>query len=116
MIGFKLYAVIDSVHELPVAYEVTRASCGEQPQLREMLTKLKHQDAQMTARCEHFSADQGYDGNEVYDTIRETLKARLINNNRDLWRAEKKDGNYDPEQSILRLLNGCKARSSWERP
>ena len=82
-LGYKLHAVTDTVHELPVVYEVTRASSSEQPQLREMLTKLIHNDAQVTARCENFSADRGYDGNEVYDTIRETLKARPIIDNRD---------------------------------
>ena len=104
--GFKLHLISDTVHELPVAYEVTRASCGEQPKLREMVAKLKQQDAELAQRCEQFSADQGYDGEAVYETIREALDARPIIDNRSLWRQEKQDGNYDPEQPILRMLNG----------
>ena len=103
--GYKLHAITDTVHELPVAYEVTVASRGEQPQLRAMLEKLRRQDSKIAARCEQFSADQGYDGDAVYEMIDRTLDARPIIDNRNLWRQEKQDGSYDPEQPILRLLN-----------
>lgn len=71
-----------------------------------MLVKFAHPDSELVARCEQFSADQGYNGYEVYETIAKTLDARPIIDNRNLWRQEKQDGNYDPEQLILRLLNG----------
>ena len=67
--GYKLHLIVDADYELPVAYRVTRASRGEQPQAHRLLDHLLQRHPALLGACEAFVGDKGYD-----DT---TLLARL---------------------------------------
>ncbi len=70
--GYKLHLVVDSTYEIPVAFEVTRASQSDQNQLLPLLEKISETDPELIERAEYISADRGYDSEknnrEVYDT------------------------------------------------
>ena len=59
--GYKLHLVVDANYELPVAWEVTRASASEIPQGKELIEGLKERHPGILGRCEHFTADKGLD-------------------------------------------------------
>ena len=104
--GYRFLVIADTVHELPVSYSIVPASFSEQPQLRRMLRELKEGDPGIAERCGEFCADRGLDGNRIYEIIYDGFNASPIIENREMWRAEKKDGNHDPDQPILRMVNG----------
>lgn len=60
--GFKLHLLVDSVHELPVNYQVTKASADETTRLLPLVrdTEAKHPGL-ISEICEELSADKGYD-------------------------------------------------------
>jgi len=52
---------LDSLHELPLAYEVTPANEGEQPWLMKRVERLDGSHPEIVSRAEEIAADKGYD-------------------------------------------------------
>ena len=102
--GYGLHLIADTHYELPVAFEVTRASDSEVKMLPKMLETLFAKAPQMADRCDDFSADRGLDNapqkKQLWDkwTIRPLIDTRLM------WKAEKEEPGYDPERPITRPL------------
>ncbi len=60
--GYKLHLIVDSFHELPVAYEVTRASASDIKHGTHLFEELDGRHPELVESCEELSADKGYDG------------------------------------------------------
>jgi len=63
--GYKLHLLVDANYELPVAWEVTRASGSEIPQGKELIKELNERHPSILGRCEYFTADKGLDDTEL---------------------------------------------------
>ena len=61
LIGYGLHLIADTHYEVPVAFEVTRASTSEVKMLPKMLETLFARAPEMVDRCDDFSADRGLD-------------------------------------------------------
>jgi hypothetical protein len=102
--GYGLHPIADTRYEVPVAFEVTRASRTETKVLAAMLEGLFAEAPEMVDRCDDFSADRGLDNapqkKQLWDrwTIRPLVDTRLM------WKAEKEEPDYDPAQPITRPL------------
>ena len=102
--GYGLHLIADTHYEVPVAFEVTRASGSEARMLPEMLEQLFAKVPQMADRCDDFSADRGLDNapqkKQLWDkwTIRPLIDTRLM------WKAEKEEPDYGPTKPITRAL------------
>ena len=59
--GYGLHLIADTHYEVPVAFEVTRASASEARVLPGMLEELFAKAPEMAERCDDFSADRGLD-------------------------------------------------------
>ncbi len=90
--GFKLHLIIDSVHELPLGYEITKASAHDSVRLRPMVAALKENHPDLIVRTKTLSADKGYDSatnNEVlYDDygIKPVIDIRVFRKDGDATR------------------------------
>ena len=83
--GYKLHLVVDSHWELPVAFEVTKASAGEQPVAHRLLDALDVRHPALLERCEYFSADKGYDTGSLSRRLWDTHQVRPVIDIRNLW-------------------------------
>jgi hypothetical protein len=68
--GYKVHLIVDAVYEIPVGFEVTKASGSDTGQLLPMMGRLKARHEWVVDRAEDLSGDKGYDSEE---------------NNRKLW-------------------------------
>jgi len=59
--GYKLHLIVDADYELPVAYEVTRASASEVKRAHKMIPALKERHEKLIESCKTLTADKGYD-------------------------------------------------------
>jgi hypothetical protein len=59
--GFKLHLIVDATYDLPVAFDLTKASCAEQPVARALYKKLAHDQPELIQRCEAAMGDRGTD-------------------------------------------------------
>lgn len=60
--GFELHLLVDSEHELPLNYEVTKASASETTRLLPLIRETEElHPGLMNETCEELAADKGYD-------------------------------------------------------
>jgi hypothetical protein len=64
--GYRLHLIIDATYELPIGYELTKASEGEPTVAKRLIKALP--DAQLKS-CNYLLADRGYDGGPLLDEI-----------------------------------------------
>ena len=102
--GYGLHLVADVEHEIPVWFEVTKASRSEQKALAAGLEELFGAEPGLAARCEDFCADRGLDGGPLKKTLWDTHGVRPLIDVRELWREEKAEPGRDPSEPILRSL------------
>jgi len=83
--GYRVHLIVDTNYELPVRYEVTKASLGEKTVAKQMVCEFP---SWLAKRADHLSADKGYDGGK----LREYLEDREIKPVIDIinhWKKEK---------------------------
>jgi len=76
--GFKLHLIVDSVHELPLAYEVTRASAADTTHLLPMVADLAEKHPALVERTETMSGDRGYDSKDNNEGLYEEYGIKPI--------------------------------------
>lgn len=84
--GFRIHLVVDADAELPVAYEVTKASPGEQPIMRKLFADLKEKHPELIDRCDHAMFDKGYDSTKIITDLWNKYKIKPIIDIRNMWK------------------------------
>ena len=103
--GYGLHVIADVEHEIPVWFEVTKASRSEQPVLSAGLEGLFAAEPALAARCADFCADRGLDGAPLKRRLWETWEVRPLIDVREMWREEKAEPGHDPARPIRRPLS-----------
>jgi len=98
--GFKLHLIVDSVHELPVAYKVTKASRNDSPEMLPMLEAMKERHPDRIEVAEEIEGDKGYDSEDNNKKPYDLYGIKAIVDIRNCW---PKDGDdtrlLDPERA-----------------
>jgi hypothetical protein len=102
--GYQLHLIVDANHELPVGYEVMKASTSEVTRLVPMVERLEEKHPELVARTETLAADKGLDSGPVNRVLLQDYEIRPIIDTRSLWSQEKDEPGYDPTQPITRPL------------
>jgi hypothetical protein len=84
--GYKLHLVVDANYELPVAYEVTKASVAEQPMAHEILSNLVEFHPEIVERCEAMSGDKGYDTTNLNTELYDEYGIKPVIDIRNCWK------------------------------
>jgi hypothetical protein len=98
--GFKLHLLVDTKYELPLAFELTRASVAETTRMMPMIERLKKTHPKLYARIQELLGDRGYDdGNDkkkLYDEheIVPLIDARQLHKERQPLNPEQSDTIY----------------------
>jgi transposase len=84
--GYKLHLIVDAVYELPVAFEMTRASASEMPQGRSLVKKLKARHKKLVDDCEALTADKGLDDTRLISELWDDCGIRPVIDIRNMWK------------------------------
>ena len=84
--GYKLHLVVDADYELPVAYEVTKASRPDNKSAVRMLDGLQEAHPQLLEGCEAFMADKGYDDGKLLEKLWRGHGIRPVIPKREDWK------------------------------
>jgi hypothetical protein len=88
--GFKIHCLCDVATELPIAFEVTKASAAESPQFKPLVAKAMGEQPRLAKRAKSIAADKGLDdGNDKLAVYTEYGIAPIIPA-RDLAKGEMK--------------------------
>ena len=89
--GYGLHLIADTDYEVPVAFEVTRASTSEPKVLSGMLEELFARAPEMAGRCADFSADRGLDDGRLKARLWDRWVVRPLIDTRLMWWVEKEE-------------------------
>lgn len=85
--GFRLHLISDATYEMPVDFEVTKASNSEIKETEKMLGKIKENNPKKLEKCKYFLADRGYDCTDLIEWL-ETEDVAPIIDIRNCWKGE----------------------------
>uniref|UniRef100_UPI00235B6C9F transposase n=1 Tax=Thermoanaerobacter sp. A7A TaxID=1350366 RepID=UPI00235B6C9F len=71
-----MHLIVDADYELPVAFEVTKASVSEVKQAHKIIDKLNERHPELIERCEILTADRGYDDTKLYEKLWDEYKIK----------------------------------------
>lgn len=84
--GYKLHLLVDTKYELPVAYEVTKASASDTTHLLPLVNKTKQRHPELIECCEEMSADKGYDSADNNHKLYSENGIKPIIDIRNMWK------------------------------
>ena len=100
--GYLLHLVVDATYEVPLAFEVTKASTGEQPQAQRLLDQMQERHPELLERCDLMSADKGYDDHKLINRLWQQHQIKPIIDIRNSW----KDGEAEEDGVLTKLVSG----------
>lgn len=84
--GFKVHTISDCVYELPIAFTLTEASCGEQPEAIKLLDNVEDKHPSVLKQSEYFLGDKGYDFTHLYTRLWDDHKIKPVIAIRNMWK------------------------------
>jgi hypothetical protein len=91
--GFRLHLIADAKYELPVEYEITKASNSEVKEAEKMIKRIKKEKPYKINTCKVFLADRGYDSTKLIEMLDEEEIAPVIDI-RNMWKSGEKTKQY----------------------
>ena len=84
--GYKLHLLVDADYELPVAYEVTKASVGEAPVVRHLVERMaERHEGLLKDTCEFFLYDKAGDDTTLLTRLWDEHGIKPVIPIRDCW-------------------------------
>lgn len=106
--GYELHLIVDVKHELPVAYEVTKASAAEIPEGRKLIGHVGEVHPEIMDRCEYFLGDRGYDDTKTIEMLWDKYKIKPVIDMRNLWENKDEVRMFEGRNNIVGYDNfGC---------
>lgn len=99
--GYKLHLIVDAIYELPIAYEVTKASAGENPEMKKLIREVAKNNPEIMERCEVFTADRGYDDTEIITDLWDEHKVKAVIDIRNCWQDKDEIRMFENRQNII---------------
>ena len=96
--GYKLHLLVDSHWELPLAWELTRASVSDTTELIPLVKDLTQRRPDRIEVAKDLSADRGYDSTKNNAWLWDECEIKPVIDNRLMWKQEQ-----------TRLLDDCEA-------
>lgn len=86
--GYKLHLVVDSTHELPIGFKLTKASAGDSPELLPLVEECEAQHPAIAERTEELSADKAYDSSDNKGKLYDDHTIKPVIDHRLMWKEE----------------------------
>lgn len=84
--GYKIHLLVDSRYELPIGYEVTRASASDNPSLLPLVSSCAQKHPAIIERAEELEADKGYDSEENNRILYDDYGIKPVIDIRNMWK------------------------------
>ena len=84
--GYKIHLLVDTNYEMPIGYEVTRASESDTKHLLPLVEELKERHPQIHGDIETAEADKGYDSEENCRRLYDEHGIKPVIDIRRMWR------------------------------
>ena len=99
--GYKLHLVVDATYELPIAYEITRASRSEMPEGKSLIKGLKEKHPGVVGSCEYLMGDRGLDSTELNQSLWDEYGIKPVIDIRNMWKDGEKTRLVDGMSNVV---------------
>ncbi len=99
--GYKLHLIVDAAYELPVAFEVTKASASEMPQGRALVKDLKARHEQLVDDCQFLAADKGLDDTKLITELWDDCGIKPVIDIRNMWQDGEETKLVDGQRNVV---------------
>lgn len=99
--GFKLHLCVDTNYELPVAYDVTRASEAEINVAKQLLKQTNERHPEIIEECRALTADKGYDDTALITALWDDYGIKPVIDIRNCWQAEKEEKDEEAKTRVV---------------
>jgi len=96
--GYKLHLMVDVDYELPLGFEVTKASASDSPRLLPLLSQWQARHPEIAARTETLAADKGYDSIQNNRVTFEEFGIKPVIDKRSMWKDGEKTRPVYPDR------------------
>jgi hypothetical protein len=86
--GYKLHLIVDADYELPMVYQITKASTSDYPTLLPLVEQLDQRHPGLLDQTDFLSGDKGYDSEANNRELWDTYGINPIIDTRNLWKEE----------------------------
>ncbi len=97
--GYNLHLLIDADYELPLGYEVTKASVNDTTKLLPLMEALKDTHPQIIEQAQTLCADRGYDSTKNNQKLYDRYQIKPIIDIRHCWKDGDKTRPLYPDQA-----------------
>lgn len=87
--GYKLHLLVDSVYELPLAFEVDVASSSDMTHLIPLVEDVEEHHKEIHDDIDETAADKGYDSAENNTALYDDHHVKPVIDTRELWKTKK---------------------------
>lgn len=105
--GYKLHLIVDSDYELPVAFEVTKASSSEVKQAHTMIDDLKETHPELIEKSEVLTADRGYDDIKLHEKLWNENDIKPVIDIRNMWQDNDETRQLMEYENVVYNYKGC---------
>jgi len=99
--GYKLHLIVDANYELPVAFEVTKASRNEMPEGKKLVSQLGEKHPGILNRCEYLAADKGLDDTELNVQLWDEHRIKPLIDIRNCWQDKERTRCVEGTRNIV---------------
>jgi len=99
--GYKLHLIVDGEYELPVAFEMTRASASEVPHGRKLVKRLKARHEGLIDGCEAMAADKGLDDTRLISQLWDDCTVKPVIDIRNMWKDGEQTKLVDGQRNVV---------------
>ncbi len=103
--GYRLHLIVDAEYELPVAFEVTKAS-SEVKQAHKMIDDLNKKHPELIEKCETLEADRGYDDTKLLVKLWDGYKIKPVIDIRNMWKDGEETRQLNNTENIVYNYKG----------
>ena len=89
--GYKLHLLVDSEYELPLAFDVAKASSSDMINLMPLVEQLADNHSELAEGAVELSADKGYDSKANNAELLDDHDIKPVIDKRELWRENHSD-------------------------
>lgn len=99
--GYKLHLIVDANYDLPLAYEVTKASTADVRQGHKMLAQLAQRHPHIVQQCEVFTGDKAYDDGKLIRELWDAHQIKAVIPIRDMHKDGEKTWLVEGTQNVV---------------
>lgn len=84
--GYKLHLIVDADYELPIAFQVSKASKNDSVEAHSVLDGLETDQPKILKKCDCLMADKGYDDSKLLKRLWDKYEIKPIIDIRNSWK------------------------------